>query len=449
MTTMLPVPVASPLPPRELLIRELSAAAARSTRWSGWIAGGLAVGFLGLSALPMSSGAVAPGVLATPLERQAIQHADGGVIRELLVVDGQHVEAGDPLMRLESVEAGAAAGVLASQILDLRADEVVRLAEVLGLGEFTYPPELVAAATDARGQAILAAHRSAFEARRAQREVQLAQADSRIVQIDEQMTAAQARYDSATEQLALIRDELEGLRTLYERGLVERTRVLALERTEASLVGDIATAEAGMRQYRASISEVLARREEFAVTGQVAAADALRELRAELSAAIDRATAADDTLERTTLRAPIAGVVVNRRVDTVGGVAGSGEVLMEIVPENEGLVVRANVRPIEAEMVHVGAEAVVRFDFVGTASAPRVIGSVSRMSADALTDETSGQSYFEAIVELPPEAVDQLPEGAMSPGLPVEVLIRSEDRSLMSYLVDPLSRVSFRALRER
>jgi HlyD family type I secretion membrane fusion protein len=436
-------------PERATLVRELSAPAERSTRWSGWIAGMLSVALLALSAVPISSGAVAPGVLATPLRRQSIQHPEGGVIREILVAEGQHVEAGDPLVRLESVEAGAAVGVFSSQILDLRAEEAVRLAEVQGLEDFTYPPEVLAAADDERGAAILAAHRAAFEARRAQRQVQLEQADNRIVQINEQIAGARAQMESGTAQLGLIRDELEGLRSLFERGLVERTRVLALERAQANLVGQIAAAEASLREHEAAIAEVGSRRSEFAIAGQVEAAQALRELRAELAEALDRAVAADDALERTTLRAPIAGAVVDRRVNTEGGVVAAGEVLMEIVPENEGLVVRARVRPIDAEIVREGAEAVVRFDFVGSSSAPRVIGSVSRISADALTDESSGTTYFEAIVEMTSEAVADVPPSALSPGLPVEVLIRSEDRSLLSYLIAPLSRVTFRALRER
>jgi HlyD family type I secretion membrane fusion protein len=305
-----------------------------------------------------------------------------------------------------------------------------------------------AAATSPERSAILESQRSLFETRQARLAATLRQIDARRGQLRESLASAEARLRSAREQLALVEGEAGDLRKLFEKGLATRSRVLALDRAAADLGGTASALEADIRRYSDEDAELAAQRSQAQLEARTEAAEALRSVRTDLAAAGYRAVAADDALAHVDVRAPVSGSVVGLRAKTIGGVVKAAEPILEILPSGDQLVVRARLRPQDADDVREGARATVSFDLLNSSNAPRVSGSVIHVSRDVLQDERTGEPYFEAGVEIPVEEARRLPASAFAPGLPAEVLIHGGSRSVLAYLLAPFERVAFKALRE-
>ncbi len=434
---------------RDRLVDALSAPARHAVRHTRWIAGGLfAVLFLLAAFVPLHSGAVAPGMLAPDMARQVVQHPTGGVVREILVREGQAVNAGQILLRLDATQEDATAGVFDARILGLRAEQAVRRAEAAGETEVTFSEDLTDRAENPEVAPILAAQQEAFSARAAQLDARLQQVRSQRQQIQAQIGAAAARERAASEQLQRVEEELAGYYPLLERGFVPRTRVWATENRRDELAAQVASQQAEQARLRAQDMELAARQQQTEIDARTSAAEALRTVENQLSEEGHRLNAAVDMRDRTVLRAPTSGQVMEISANTVGGVISAGEPVMQIVPDRDRLIVRARVRPQDADTVRAGARATVRFDAVSARYAPRLVGEVESISGDAVTDERTGEAYFEARVVVPPEEASRLPEGAYTPGLPAEVLIETGSRTVLSYLLGPIDRIAFRAMRE-
>ncbi len=450
-------PPQAPLSPKErakardALVEALAAPAVNAVKWSGRIAILIFVAFFGVATLmPISSGAVAMGQLAVGESRQVVQHPTGGVVAEILVSEGEKVSVGQILIRLEGVQENAAAGVGAAEIAGLRAELAVREAEIAGEASPTFPPDMIEQARTSRVVAeAIAVQRSAFNAREAQRDMEAQAIDAQRAQIRSATTAARARATSAREQLALVLDEAEGIRTLYERGLAPRTRLLALERAAADLEGQASALDSEVRRLAGQDTELRARYSQLALDSRSEAADALRMVQTELSSARSRETATQDAVTRTEILAPMAGAVVNLNIRTVGGVVAPGEPIMEIVPDDDALVVRARVRPQDVDSIRPGLTARIRLTLSGEPNLPRLSGRVARVSADALEDPRTGMAYFEATVEISEDQAALLPPNVRIPGLPAEVLIETGQSSVLNYLFSPITDIAFRALREQ
>jgi HlyD family type I secretion membrane fusion protein len=441
---------AARLAERNAQVEVLAAPAIKAVKWSGRIAILIFVAFIAIAALlPIASGAVAMGQLAVGESRQVVQHPTGGVVSEILVGEGDQVSAGQVLVRLEGVQETAAAGVGLAEIAGLRAELAVREAEAAGRDSPTFPEDMLEAARDNPVVAeAIAVQRSAFTARSEQRDAEARAIDAQRAQIRSAQEAASARRASARQQLTLINDEAEGIRTLYEQGLAPRTRLLALERAAADLEGQAAAFGNEIQRLADQDRELRARRDQLAVNARAEAAEALRMVQTELSAARSRETATQDAVDRMDILAPMAGAVVNLNARTVGGVVAPGEPIMEIVPDDDALVVRVQLRPQDIDAIRPGLTARIRLTLSGDVNPPRLTGQVSRVSADALEDPRTGMYYFEASIEIPPDQAALLPANARVPGLPAEVLIETGQGSVLSYLFSPITDIAFRALRE-
>lgn len=432
---------------RARLAEELAAPARRSVRLMGIIAIALFV-ILGLlcSLVPIASGALADGRLEVQGERKVVQHPSGGIVANILVKEGQTVKAGEVLVRLDGVQAGAAVGIVSSKLDALHAEEAVRLAEIKGLSKPEFPKDLTARSSNPAVAAMLANERSAFEARRSE-------AEAIGNRLGEQLQQAEATRHGAGEQLIAVRAQAELLRSEYAsvqpleaKGLVLRSRLLALQRSIAQADGQIAALESDIAAAEAKIRELRTQRAQVEVSRRADAADRLRVIRSELSQSSEQSVAANDTLQRTEVKAPIDGVVMAMRVATEGGVVSAGQPLMEIVPQSIGLVATVRVRPADADNVRAGQVAIVRLG--ASTRSPQVEGVVESISADALTDERTGISYFEARVTVPPEAAAKAPRDLIAPGLPAEVLIRTGAHTVLEYLFKPVEDAAFRSMRD-
>ena len=398
--------------------------------------------------VPIASGVVAQGHVGVENQRKTVQHLDGGIVREIDVREGSRVHAGDILLRLDDTEARLAASVLQGQVDALRAEQAARQGELAGANEITFPADLRNRQNEPNVAAILKTQRTAFEARRRNTYGRKSQLDQQFTQLNKEIAANRAQSQSRNEQILLLDSEIRDVKGLLAKGLTTRTRLFALERAAAESRGDRGALESEVAKLKAQQSEVSIASMQLERQSDTDASDVLRQVEGQLVELLDKLAAAKATLARTEIRAPVSGIVVGLTVTTVGGVIRSGETLMDIVPAADKLVIKAKVEPKDADAIRIGQPASVRLDAGGTRYAPVAKGVIQKVSADSLTDQRTGASYFEVVVEIPEANLKQIPAHLVRPGLPADVLIETGSRTAVGYMLAPLSRASFSAMRE-
>lgn len=400
-----------------------------------------------LALVPVAAAVVAPGVVAAEGDRKKLQHPDGGIIREIAVREGQAVTAGQVLFRLEPLRAEVDLAILDGQVAAAAALEARLAAERDGADAPTFPTA-PAGAEDAAGRAE-AGQRAQFAERRASLAGQAAVLEARVRQAEQQAAGHRQERAAAEAQLSVIDKELADTRGLLEKGLALRTRVLALERERARLAGlsgqalaATARAEAAADEARRSLDQL---RQGFAerVADELAAA---RERLAELR---ERARVARDALARVEVRAPADGVVQALAVSTLGEVVQPGAVLLEVAPAGVGLVVSARVRPQDADGLAPGMAASLRFPALPARTTPVADGVLDSVSRDRLVDPATGEPYFLVRARVADGALPPALASGLVAGMPAEVVIPTEERTLASYLLRPLGDALARGLRER
>jgi HlyD family secretion protein len=389
--------------------------------------------FLGWAAFaPLDAAIVAPGVVVVSGARQTVQHRDGGTISHILVDDGQRVEQGEILIELSAPEVVARKQALLSQVLDLQMQRAQLMAQQAGRTSIDAPPEWAALPPEDRetAAAALESHRREVAARRAALRSQRAGNA-----VDARIAGYQQEIASIDHQHQLLGDELEGVRSLADRGLMPLTRVRALERAQAELDGRRA-------ELQAAIAAALEDR-----------AEQVRDIEARLAQLLPQLAGARAELESTLMRAPVSGVIVGLRAHTVGGVIRAGEPVMDIVPEGQDLIVEAHVRPEDADDVQPGLESQVRITAFSGRTMPVLEGEVERISADRFTDERTGAGYFLARISVTQSELQRLTansrtHGQVRPGLPAQVVIPTRKRTALQYLLEPLNQMLWRSFRE-
>lgn len=402
----------------------------REIRTGAIIAGLFFIVFLGWAAFArLDAAAYATGTLTVSGQRQTVQHRDGGVVGAIMVKEGQRVRRGDVLISLAGAEVRAQERALASQAYRLLAQRARLEAEQEGRSTVAVPAEF---ATLARGDQPLA-----MRALRLQQVELNARAATLAAQRGARGYGGQS--SSTDRQIALVNEQIAALRPLAEKGFVSQSRMRELERAKAALEGQ-------RGQYSASVAEASA---DF--RSQVSAD--LREVEKALGEVLPQLAAARDQLARTLIRAPATGTVVGLTVFTPGGVIGPGQKLMDIVPEQTPLVVQAQIAPTDAADVRAGQKAEVRFPGIKMRTLPALEGELTRVSADAFTDENSGQQYFTGEVVVSREQLALLKDRSGRPfqlraGMPAEVLIPLRERTALDYFIEPLTSQFWGTLRE-
>lgn len=414
------------------------------------------VGFGGWAALaPLDAAVSAPGVVVVSGNRQTVQHREGGIIAKLNVREGQRVNQGDTLIELSSTELRAQQRALLGRAIELEATRARLIAEIDGARRVERPdswatlPEEYAEAADR----VLARQQRELEARGRSRGAQLGVLNERRGQLSARITGYEDQIASLERQALLIQDELAGVRQLADRGLMPLPRVRALERTQAEIDGRRAELRALIEQSREAIGESRMQGLAFNEDRFATAQRELRETDTQLAEVLPRVDAVRSELERTLIRAPATGQIVGLRVFTLGGVIRPGEAVMDVVPENQPLVLDARVSPQEADDVQVGMRTEVRFTSITGGHLPILFGQVTRVSADRFTDDRTGAPYFLVEVTVPKPEMERIEQNATSAvqvraGLPVEVVVPLRARSALQYLIEPLDRQLWRALRE-
>jgi HlyD family secretion protein len=407
-------------------------------------------GFAAWSATSEISGAViASGEVVVESSVKKVQHPSGGVVGAILVREGDEVEAGTVIMRLDDTSARAALGVLASARDELEVRRARLIAERDGATAISFLPSLTARNAEASIANAMVGEERLFASRGAGREQKIAGLRERISQLRERINGLKAGFSAKGTEIGLINEQLKGLDALYAKQLVSVVQVMALRRDRTRLDGERGQITADIAQSRAQIGEIelqiLQANEDFR-------SEVLKDLRdadgrvAELQ---ERITAAEDQLRRTEIRAPQSGVIHAQAVRTVGGVVGGGETIMEIVPETDSLVVDVRVAPPDIDQVTQGAATMVRMLAGNRRITPDIAGTVVRVAPDLTRDERLGTSWFTVRIALDGEAMATLGDLRLMPGMPAEAFIATGDRTPLDYLAKPLRDQIARAFRER
>lgn len=423
-------------------------------RKPGWIGFCLIVVFLGGFLLwgltaPLAGGAVASGVISPDGSRRTIQHLEGGIIAGLQVRDGDKVEAGQPLVVLESIQAESALNAQLNQYYTLLAMQARLRAELADLPDIRFPAELTGAQAHRDLSSIVQGQRVMFESRRVSMQRRREILRQRIEQSQEQIKALEAQAASALVQLGLISEELEGKKMLLRKDLIRKPEVLALERAQAEIegrrgeyLGMIARAQQQIGETQVQLLSLVAEKAD-----QVS--EQLDKVRVELAGVMERLQSSRDILARTVVLAPVSGTIVGLRFKTLGGVIRPGEAILDIVPDGEALLIEARVSPVDIDVVHEGLPAQIHLTAFSKRALPRMDGVVKSVSADRLVDQATGQAYFLARVEVDRAEMDRLKNVvALLPGMPAEVLIVTQERTFVDYLLEPFRDAMRRSFRE-
>ena len=397
---------------------------------------------------PLDSAALAPGRVTVASNRKTVQHLEGGIVKELLVKEGDAVAGDQVLIQLDDTQARARLDLLYSRYDKLLAAEARLTAEQASAPEIVFPESLTSRRHQPQVAKILEAEKALFEARQRSTEGRIHIFHKRIAQLKKEIAGLEAQVAAEDEQLLVIEDERASFEILFKRGVVGKSRLLRLKREAADLRGERAEHLSMITQARQRIGETELEIIDLknSVLNQVVSS--LRDTQAELVDVSERLKAAEDILVRTDIRAPQAGVVMGLNVHTEAGVIAPGQRLLDIVPENDTLVIEAQVTPNDIDVVHAGLPAQVRLTAFKQRDTPMLEAKLTRVSADSFTDERSGASYFLARVTIDAAELMKLDGRELYPGMGSEVMIKTGKRTTMDYILAPLTDSLRRAFRE-
>ncbi|WP_448206920.1 HlyD family type I secretion periplasmic adaptor subunit [Azospirillum sp. sgz302134] len=406
------------------------------------LGGGLGWGFLA----SLDGAAHAPGTVVVDGNRKTVQHLEGGIVAELRVRDGDVVQAGQVLLRLEGTQSRATLEELTAEYAAALV-RVTRLrAEAAGLRGFSRPEELPA--EDPATQRAMAVQQQLFTARWIRYDGEIAVLREQRLQAEREIVAYRTQERSAAEQIVFIQEEMAGVEDLVVKGLERKTRLLSLKRSAADLAGtrDEARARAAQTEQAVAVAEFQIRSKEKTRLSEIATD--LVEAQGTLDQMAARIKAARDAVARTEIRAPVQGRVVSQSVFTVGGVIKAGEPLMEIVPEHEAMTIEARIDPQDIDVVKAGQTAQIRLSAYKPRRTPSIDATVLDVSADRLTDPKTNAPYFVAHVRPLPGAVERLDHVALHPGMPADVMIATGKRRAIDYVLAPVQDAMAHALTE-
>jgi HlyD family secretion protein len=410
----------------------------------------LVLGLGGWAATAQISGAlIAQGSIVVDSNVKKVQHPTGGVVGELFVRDGDHVKAGDILLRLDETVTRANLAIVTKGLTELYARKARLAAERDGADTVAVPPELAGHLNDPDVKDALGSERKLFELRRQDRLGQKQQLRERITQLQEQITGLAAQQDAKDKGVALTEQELQGVRDLWQKNLVQLNRLTSLQREEAQLQGERGQLVAQVAEAKGKIAEIQLQIIQVDEDLSSDVAKELRDIDSKIGEFVERKVTAEDQLKRTDIRAPQDGIVFQSTANTVGGVIAAGDPIMLIVPESDNLMVEVKVDPKDIDQVQFGQPVVLRFTSFNVRTTPELNGAVSRIAADTTTDQRTGQSYYLVRISMTASEIKRLGDVKLTPGMPVEAFIETGERTMLSYLVKPLRDQLMRAFREK
>jgi HlyD family type I secretion membrane fusion protein len=420
--------------------------------WSGLTV--IVVGVIGLGGwaafAPLSGAVIAPGFVKVDMNRKVVQHQEGGIVKQILVRDGDRVRAGQTVMVLEDVRVDASLEALRTQ-LDAERAKAARLeGERIVAAAPTFPAELTARSKEARVAELIERETALFRARRQSLDTQVEVINKQIRETRDEIKAWREQISAEERAIKLMREELAANESLLKQGFVANTRILGLQRQVAEYEARYGEHQAELAKAHQRISELELRKLSMRNDYVKAATDELKDSTSRIFDLDERLRPTKDASERQKIVAPIAGEVVNLKFFTPGGVVGPREVLMDIVPDEKTLIVEARLRPEDINHVRPGAHADVRLTAYKPRNTPLVEGTVTYVSGDRLVDNSApgGTPYYMVYIDVPHKALADAGNLKMTAGMPAEVYIRTDQRTAADYLLAPVTAYFRRGMRE-
>ena len=392
---------------------------------------------------------IAQGQLVVDTNVKKVQHPTGGVVAELRVRDGDIVAAGDIVIKLDDTQTRANLAIVVKGLDEFSARRAREEAELEGKDRVEFPADLLARKDDPDVGRMIRGEAELFEIRRKTREGLKSQLTERVQQSEEEIGGLVAQIASKDKQVDWIRKELEGVRELWAKQLVQFSRVTTLEREQARLEGERGQLVAATAQSKGKIAETKIQILQIDQDMRTEVGKDLADIRGRTAELVEKKVAAEDQLKRIDIRAPQNGMVHQLDVHTVGGVISAGQQIMLIVPAADKLIVEAKVPPQDIDQVRVGQAAAMRFSNFSSRTTPEINGEVSIVSADVTQDQRTGASFYTVRIAVPPSEIARLEAVKLIPGMPVEAFIQTSVRTVVSYFVRPLQDQLAKTFREK
>jgi HlyD family secretion protein len=411
----------------------------------------LLVGGLGgwAATTEVSGAVVASGTLVVDSSVKKVQHPTGGIVGELLVRDGDHVKAGDLVMRLDDTITRANLAIVVKSLDELAARQARLEAERDDLNVIQFPDDLMARIGNPDVARTITGERKLFDLRVVARRGQKAQLKERIGQLSEEIRGLTGQIESKRREIELINKELVGVRELWEKDLVPISRLTALERDAVRIDGERNQLIATIAQTRGKMTETELQIIQVDQDLRSEVAKELREIQGKNAEQVERKVTAEDQLKRIDLRAPQDGTIHQLSVHTIGGVVNASEPIMLVVPAADDLVIEARIAPQNIDQLTIGQRASIRFSAFNQRTTPEIFGKVATISADVSQDQKTNAPFYLVRIVMTAGEIARLGNVKLVPGMPVEAYIQSGDRTVMSFLVKPLKDQIVKAFRER
>jgi HlyD family secretion protein len=417
----------------------------------GFAALAILLGGLGVWAVKtrLAGAIVSSGVIEVQSNRQVVQHPDGGVVGEIFVRNGDVVTSGDLLLRLDDTFLSSEQTIVVSQLFELLARRARLEAERDGTTSENLSIRLLEVQQeDDIDPDLIAGQQRLFDARLESMAKQTQQLSEQRAQTESEIDGTKAQLVSLRRQVELIQDELDDQQSLLSRGLTQASRVLSLQREEASLSGEIGSLEASVARLKGQIAATEIQILELTATRREEAITTLRDVQTQVAELSERRLSLAERLSRLDIRAPVSGTVYDSQVFALQSVIQPAEPMMYVVPQDTPLLVAARVDAIHVDQLHVGQSVALRFPAFNQRETPEIDGQVLNVSADTFTDEQTGFTFYRAELAPIDGQIERLNGQALLPGMPVEAMIKTDERTPLSYLIKPMADYFNRAFRE-
>lgn len=399
--------------------------------------------------VPIESAAIAPGKVTVAGNRRTIQHLEGGIIKNIYVKDGTKIKEGEILVKLDDTQPEIILQLAQNEVYELLAIESRLSSERDKLGRIVFADRLLEQASNPKVARLMQAQNSIFKANKETFEGNVKILQQRIIQLQEQIKGTQAQLTSNTDQYKLIQEEVVSVAALEKKKLIERPKLLELQREMARLAGLRGQNLSEMSTLQQKIGETQAQILTIASTQLKETLTELRDTGQKLHEQLEKERSATDVLTRTSVRSPQDGEVVGLKFHTVGGVIKPGDSIMDIVPSRDKLVIEVRINPLDINVVHRGLLARVQLTAFKQRTTPSLAGKVEDVSADIFQDQQSNQSYYTARVSIDPKELLKLKGQVLYPGMPAQVMIITEKRTPLQYFFLPIKQSFSRAFREQ
>lgn len=417
---------------------------------AGFAIAALFVGGFGVwgATVPIAGAAVASGIVAVSGLNQTVDHLEGGIIKEILVSEGERIRSGQPLIRLDPTRTMSERNRVKAQLVGLRAKLIRTRAERDLADELEFPDGIVSEARELGLEDDIAQQKQEFENRKQRQESERAILAQRSQAVRDEMAGLDTQMQSEKTKLEVIRDELEQKRDLLERGLTPRSQFNALQRAEADSEGRVGGLAAAIAQRETTLLEI----EKQAINQEAKqveeASGQLNTLQLQINDLEEQLRSREDILSRMVMRSPVDGVVVKLHKNTIGGVIRPGETVFDILPTTAEFIIEARIAPQDIDVVRQGQKANLRFVALNTRTTPEVPASVIYVSADRLVDPDTRAPYYLARLQLDGDLPEPLTRDQIYPGMPVDAFIGTGERTFFEYLARPITDSFNKAFRE-